>query len=136
MRFVVESSLAAHKREHLGIRPFPCSICRKGFARKNNRDAHEKTHKNVKLHKCDICCRMFKYQKQLRSHRRAHLEADRCLLCKYCQKAFQQTSALKRHITVEHAEIKGQMTDEEFREVISEALNLHHKLEEDEITVS
>lgn len=43
-KFFVKTSLLGHLRFHTQERPFVCSICNKGFVRKNNWKLHVKNH--------------------------------------------------------------------------------------------
>lgn len=43
-KFFVKTSLLGHLRFHAEERPFVCSICNKGFVRKNNWKLHVKNH--------------------------------------------------------------------------------------------
>lgn len=63
--------------------------------------------------------------------KRVHQEG-RPLQCKYCPNYFEQPGPLKRHITIDHPEIKKTLSEAEFRTVIAEALRIHQDYEGEE----
>lgn len=54
-------------------RPFVCTICGKGFPRKQELDRHESVHTGVKPFVCDQCPKSFSRKDKLVRHKRTHV---------------------------------------------------------------
>lgn len=120
-----KARLDNHANTHLGVKPYLCKVCGRGFAQKPNLERHERSvHSSERLFVCAVCgkqlydkyalsqhqrihvtdnkfeCKTcgkkFKGSQNLRHHEKVHLSL-RPHLCKQCGKSFYQTSALKRH---------------------------------------
>ncbi|XP_076460609.1 uncharacterized protein LOC143293555 isoform X5 [Babylonia areolata] len=65
------SKLVLH--EHMSMfhsRKYICSICKKGFTRKESYTDHVNVHNRIKAHKCPYCSILFSFKTNLRKHLR------------------------------------------------------------------
>ena len=53
-------------------KPFNCTVCNKGFARKKVLDVHMRTHTDVRQYQCGMCDKAFRQSAHLRAHERIH----------------------------------------------------------------
>nr|CAD7446794.1 unnamed protein product [Timema bartmani] len=75
-------------------KPFPCTICSKGFMRRTNLNAHMAVHTQVRPHVCDQCGKRFVVRWDLTLHQRIH---SGLFSCEFCDKAFSVRAKLERH---------------------------------------
>nr|CAD7411907.1 unnamed protein product [Timema poppensis] len=75
-------------------KPFPCTICSKGFMRRTNLNAHMAVHTQVRPHVCDQCGKSVRAK--LERHRRMHT-GERPYPCPTCGKAFGEKRNLESH---------------------------------------
>lgn len=73
-KFFVKTSLLGHLRLHAEERPFVCSICNKGFVRKNNWKFHVKNHEQKET-----------YERKLKED-----DGERPYLCSTCGANFKK----------------------------------------------
>jgi len=59
--FNKQSSLARHKYEHSGVRPFICDICKKAFKHKHHLAEHRRLHTGEKPFQCTKCFKRFSH---------------------------------------------------------------------------
>ncbi|CAF1024379.1 unnamed protein product [Adineta ricciae] len=59
--FNKQSSLARHKYEHSGVRPFICDICTKAFKHKHHLAEHRRLHTGEKPFQCTKCFKRFSH---------------------------------------------------------------------------
>ena len=59
--FMKASSLARHKYEHTGVRPFVCAACGKAFKHKHHLTEHSRLHSGEKPFHCDRCGKRFSH---------------------------------------------------------------------------
>jgi len=59
--FNKQSSLARHKYEHSGVRPFICDICKKAFKHKHHLAEHRRLHTGEKPFQCSKCFKRFSH---------------------------------------------------------------------------
>ena len=66
--FSKQSSLARHKYEHSGIRPFVCDICKKAFKHKHHLAEHKRLHTGEKPFECGKCGKRFSHSGSYSQH--------------------------------------------------------------------
>eukprot|EP00483_Globobulimina_turgida_P012057 UN12079 len=54
--------------DHSGIRPYHCSICKKGFKTLQNQQIHMRIHTGEKPYQCKFCKKKFTQSSSLRTH--------------------------------------------------------------------
>lgn len=96
--FPTTSSLALHKRNHAGNRPFKCDFkgCDRAFPDVGSVNRHKRTHSDERPYVCQHCGKAFKMQNHLREHMRLHT-GERPFVCEYCGAGFAQSNGLKSH---------------------------------------
>ncbi|KAG8190477.1 hypothetical protein JTE90_016715 [Oedothorax gibbosus] len=68
--FNKQSSLARHKYEHSGQRPFKCDECWKAFKHKHHLTEHKRTHNGEKPFECEICLKRFSHSGSFSQHKK------------------------------------------------------------------
>nr|XP_034338899.1 LOW QUALITY PROTEIN: zinc finger protein 1-like [Crassostrea gigas] len=66
--FSKQSSLARHKYEHSGARPFTCEICGKAFKHKHHLTEHRRLHSGEKPFECKKCGKRFSHSGSYSQH--------------------------------------------------------------------
>ena len=66
--FSKQSSLARHKYEHSGIRPFVCDMCSKAFKHKHHLAEHKRLHTGEKPFECGKCGKKFSHSGSYSQH--------------------------------------------------------------------
>jgi uncharacterized Zn-finger protein len=66
--FSKQSSLARHKYEHSGIRPFVCDTCKKAFKHKHHLAEHKRLHTGEKPFQCTKCGKRFSHSGSYSQH--------------------------------------------------------------------
>jgi len=64
--FNKQSSLARHKYEHSGVRPFICDICKKAFKHKHHLAEHRRLHTGEKPFQCTKCFKRFSHSGKIK----------------------------------------------------------------------
>jgi uncharacterized Zn-finger protein len=90
------NTLEAHKRLHLGIRPYKCDICGKSYSQSGNLAYHKSTHAGVKSHVCHLCGKAFLTAGILANHERRHAGL-KPYVCDQCGRAFADNYTLTHH---------------------------------------
>ncbi|CAF0998384.1 unnamed protein product [Adineta ricciae] len=67
-RFSKQSSLARHKYEHSGVRPFVCDVCTKAFKHKHHLAEHRRLHTGEKPFQCTKCFKRFSHSGSFSQH--------------------------------------------------------------------
>jgi len=67
-RFSKQSSLARHKYEHSGVRPFVCDVCNKAFKHKHHLAEHRRLHTGEKPFQCTKCFKRFSHSGSFSQH--------------------------------------------------------------------
>ncbi|XP_071101323.1 zinc finger protein 1-like isoform X2 [Haliotis cracherodii] len=66
--FSKQSSLARHKYEHSGARPFCCEVCGKAFKHKHHLTEHKRLHSGEKPFQCKKCGKRFSHSGSFSQH--------------------------------------------------------------------
>ncbi|CAF0861826.1 unnamed protein product [Didymodactylos carnosus] len=66
--FSKQSSLARHKYEHSGVRPFICDVCQKAFKHKHHLAEHRRLHTGEKPFQCSKCFKRFSHSGSYSQH--------------------------------------------------------------------
>lgn len=66
--FSKQSSLARHKYEHSGARPFHCEVCNKAFKHKHHLTEHRRLHTGDKPFQCKKCLKRFSHSGSYSQH--------------------------------------------------------------------
>lgn len=66
--FSKQSSLARHKYEHSGVRPFACDKCSKSFKHKHHLTEHNRLHSGEKPFQCRKCGKRFSHSGSFSQH--------------------------------------------------------------------
>ncbi|KAH3715492.1 hypothetical protein DPMN_058203 [Dreissena polymorpha] len=66
--FSKQSSLARHKYEHSGARPFACDLCTKSFKHKHHLTEHKRLHSGEKPFQCKKCGKRFSHSGSFSQH--------------------------------------------------------------------
>ncbi|XGW27039.1 hypothetical protein V3C99_007545 [Haemonchus contortus] len=66
--FGKQSSLARHKYEHSGQRPYKCDVCDKAFKHKHHLTEHKRLHSGEKPFQCDKCLKRFSHSGSYSQH--------------------------------------------------------------------
>ncbi|XP_021362484.1 zinc finger E-box-binding homeobox 2-like isoform X2 [Mizuhopecten yessoensis] len=66
--FSKQSSLARHKYEHSGARPFSCELCGKAFKHKHHLTEHRRLHSGEKPFQCKKCGKRFSHSGSYSQH--------------------------------------------------------------------
>ncbi|KAL3836211.1 hypothetical protein ACJMK2_021651 [Sinanodonta woodiana] len=66
--FSKQSSLARHKYEHSGARPFSCDLCPKAFKHKHHLTEHKRLHSGEKPFQCKKCGKRFSHSGSYSQH--------------------------------------------------------------------
>lgn len=104
-RFLVEHRLLAHKRQHEGLMPYPCTEigCGKAFNRLHCLSEHLKQHAGKsRWFSCDQegCSKRYRHKPTLMMHmRRSHKLGPelKSHVCEFCGKVFKSTAVLNDH---------------------------------------
>ncbi|XP_055543519.1 zinc finger and SCAN domain-containing protein 12-like isoform X2 [Wyeomyia smithii] len=91
-----------HRNDHLGHRPYPCTIdgCSHAFSSKAGLHGHLARHADRdNVYDCDICGAKIKTKSSLHRHRKMHT-MEKPHACDICGKRFWRKSYLNHHSTV------------------------------------
>ncbi|XP_061112085.1 uncharacterized protein LOC133137768 [Conger conger] len=77
-------------------RPFLCSVCGRGFSRRETLRRHDRVHTGEKPYHCDVCGKDFREAFHLTKHRTVH-SGEKNYKCELCGKEFGYAQSLKRH---------------------------------------
>lgn len=103
---VNKCTLEAHiNKIHLGIRPFTCDRCQKGFYKKDNLVQHLATHNEIKDKTCYICGNTFGIEKTLQEHLKLH-SGQKPFKCDICNIGFITSGRRHEHMKRKHREKK------------------------------
>ncbi|KAK6326785.1 hypothetical protein J4Q44_G00024300 [Coregonus suidteri] len=77
-------------------RPYLCSVCGRGFARRETLRRHDRVHTGEKPHRCSTCGKYFREAFHLTKHHTVH-SGEKNYKCSLCGKEFGYSQSLKRH---------------------------------------
>ena len=89
---------------------YTCGVCGAQFdwaSSLGTHLAHAHNDRTLITYSCSVCDKSFKYKKYVVSHMNSH--SRRSLKCDFCETAFRQTSALKKHLLHEHEKQVGNL---------------------------
>ncbi|XP_026140243.1 uncharacterized protein LOC113116349 [Carassius auratus] len=78
------------------VRPYLCSVCGRGFARRETLRRHDRIHTGEKPHHCTVCGKYFREAFHLSKHHTVH-SGEKNYKCILCGKDFGYAQSLKRH---------------------------------------
>ncbi|XP_043242035.1 zinc finger protein 467-like isoform X40 [Amphibalanus amphitrite] len=112
-----KAHMARHRRIHTNERPHVCTVCFKGFIRREHLQRHLKIHgtrePGERTHVCNICYKAFIRRDYLQRHMKIHgtrEPSERTHVCTVCYKAFIRKEHLQRHMKIHGTREPGERT--------------------------
>lgn len=95
--FLTSCELLRHKRREENRPKFTCSICKKTFETKKDKDDHEGCHATLasKTNICKVCFKSFRFRRGLSRHMKIHKNEK--YSCEFCNKEFSSAEKLHNH---------------------------------------
>ncbi|KAF0302635.1 Zinc finger protein 467 [Amphibalanus amphitrite] len=107
VRLKRKAHMARHRRIHTNERPHVCTVCFKGFIRREHLQRHLKIHgtrePSERTHVCTVCYKAFIRKEHLQRHLKIHgtrEPGERTHVCNICYKAFIRRDYLQRHMKI------------------------------------
>lgn len=99
-----KQSLRLHMQNHLGLlKKYHCDICQKTVLYRDKRK-HIQRHSGNKSHVCSVCERGFNRKDALKVHMRKHT-GEKPFECSVCHKQFSQKHVLDSHMITHQVEL-------------------------------
>ena len=76
------------------LRPYVCTVCNKGFMRKDSLNKHRKVHTEDNVYSCNECEKCFSSHEGLNKHMHIHRSKYKCTECGKC---YESSSLLAVH---------------------------------------
>ncbi|XP_045906491.1 zinc finger protein 287-like isoform X4 [Micropterus dolomieu] len=96
-----------HLQKHNGIQTeelFSCSVCGKGYYKKNSLRSHMRLHSEEKCFSCSVCKKTFRWRGDVVKHMRTHT-GEKPFSCSVCGKGYPRKNSLLTHMRL-HSEGK------------------------------
>ncbi|XP_043242033.1 zinc finger protein 775-like isoform X38 [Amphibalanus amphitrite] len=117
VRLKRKAHMARHRRIHTNERPHVCTVCFKGFIRREHLQRHLKIHgtrePSERTHVCTVCYKAFIRKEHLQRHLKIHgtrEPGERTHVCNICYKAFIRRDYLQRHMKIHGTREPGERT--------------------------
>ncbi|XP_061725395.1 zinc finger protein 600-like [Cydia pomonella] len=123
-----EGGLKQHEATHAGPKPFLCTLCGKGYKRRETMVYHRKNHKSEKKYICDICSKTFNAPCKLQRHIVSH-RADKFVLryeCPVCAHMFNTKYHVQMHLSTHQKE--GLILEENRNDILAMVLQNARKI--------
>ncbi|XP_042565083.1 zinc finger protein 850 isoform X3 [Clupea harengus] len=93
---IIKRRQTSHRGINGNERPYLCSVCGRGFARRETLRRHDRIHTGEKPHHCTVCGKYFREAFHLSKHHTVH-SGEKNYKCGLCGKDFGYAQSLKRH---------------------------------------
>ncbi|XP_041471002.1 uncharacterized protein LOC121420435 isoform X1 [Lytechinus variegatus] len=118
----IQSNPRSKSRED---RPFVCTVCNKGFSRKDNLTTHMKIHQAKRRRdQCPFCKKKFLCSNYLRMHIKVHT-GEELYVCSFCKKTFFKRQSLDEHVRIHTGEKPFQCSYCDMRFARADAFKRH-----------
>ncbi|XP_059205885.1 uncharacterized protein LOC131984936 [Centropristis striata] len=109
--FFKRESLHFHMSFHSGEKPFHCSVCNAGFSDTEDLIQHMRIHMRQTQFSCSVCGEEFAWRRYLTKHMEVHSKEEN-YSCRVCDRTFSQPSELSSHQCVGESQLHQTQTEE------------------------